>query len=185
MGAWHFQDESTFTLCGGRLRSVICLKSKGKPQKPKDTHSSIRVQIWGVMSADGTSSMERLEGTIKGKDHLALLLKHCSSDGECVVQDNARAHVAKIVRAGLRNIDIDVIQLPARSPDFNPIERVWCRIKDIVYKKNRTYPSLSDLESAIIAAWNTVMADTVYLKSITDDLQPLFTKIIRNGGQYV
>ena len=52
--------------------------------------------------------------------------------GDIVVMDNLRVHknaeaVAAIERAGAR-----VLFLPSYSPDFNPIEQVWSKLKGLV-----------------------------------------------------
>ena len=40
-------------------------------------------------------------------------------------QDNARPHVARVVRDYLTQLNVDVLPWPAVSPDLSPIEHVW------------------------------------------------------------
>ena len=40
-------------------------------------------------------------------------------------QDNARPHVARVVRDSLTQQNVDLLPWPAVSPDLSPIEHVW------------------------------------------------------------
>jgi hypothetical protein len=41
------------------------------------------------------------------------------------MQDNGRPHFARVVSDYLRNIEISVMEWPARNPDRNSIEHLW------------------------------------------------------------
>lgn len=188
MGEWHFQDEAAFTLCGRRNRSVVYLRSRGKPVKPKDTHTSIRVMIWGCFGTQGKNKMQRLDRALTGQAHLELLKEYFADGapvGTRLIQDNARPHIAKVVRLGMKDLNVEIDQLPRRTPQCNPHERVWSRMKDIVYKNNRTYTSLAALDAAILSAWQVVIADHAYIDSIIADLQKRYTELIRKRGGYI
>jgi transposase len=49
--------------------------------------------------------------------------------GEIVVLDNLRVHKGKAVARALRQAGVGVWYLPPYSPDFNPIEKVWAKVK--------------------------------------------------------
>jgi transposase len=59
--------------------------------------------------------------------------------GDIVVLDNLAAHRVGAVARALRKAGAGVWYLPPYSPDFNPIEKIWAKIKALVRKaKART-----------------------------------------------
>ena len=68
--------------------------------------------------------------------------------------DNMSTHHAKAVRAVIEELKINVIFLPPYSPDLNPIEMMWSKIKAILRKmKIRT---VSELDSGINFAFSQI-----------------------------
>ena len=75
-------------------------------------------------------------------------------DGDIVIMDNMRTHHAKAVKKVIEDLKINVIYLPPYSPDFNPIEKMWSKIKSILRKlKART---LNVLPNAIEYAFSKI-----------------------------
>jgi transposase len=54
--------------------------------------------------------------------------------GDIVVMDNLSAHKVKAVARVLRGAGLGVWYLPPYSPDFNPIEKVWAKVKALLRK---------------------------------------------------
>ena len=55
-------------------------------------------------------------------------------------QDNARIHTAADTMAWFEENNVEVMEWPACSPDLNPIEHCWQRLKD---KMHQHYPDIA------------------------------------------
>jgi transposase len=76
--------------------------------------------------------------------------------GDIVVLDNLKAHKRKAVARAIRKVGAGVWYLPPYSPDFNPIEKVWAKVKAWLRKvEARTTEALWD---AITQALQAVTA---------------------------
>jgi transposase len=54
--------------------------------------------------------------------------------GDIVVLDNLPAHRARAVRRAVRKAGAGLWYLPPYSPDLNPIEKVWAKVKALLRK---------------------------------------------------
>lgn len=61
--------------------------------------------------------------------------------------------------------NITAIQLPAYSPEFNPIENLWHYLKSH-YWSNRAYRDVDELEDAVIQAWRDSVMDAKLMKTV-------------------
>ena len=77
--------------------------------------------------------------------------------GDIVVMDNLRTHHIQAVSELLHGAGAEVLYLPPYSPDLNPIEKLWAKMKAILRKL--CVRSLDVLDDAIRFALNCVSAD--------------------------
>jgi transposase len=77
--------------------------------------------------------------------------------GDVVVMDNLSSHKVSGVRQMIEKAGAEVLYLPPYSPDLNPIEKAWSKLKKILRDaKARTREAL---EKAITEAIKLITAD--------------------------
>lgn len=78
-----------------------------------------------------------LDGPINGDSFLAYveqLLVPTLSPGDIVVMDNLGSHKGRAVRRAIRAAGAHLFFLPPYSPDLNPIEQVFAKLKTLLRK---------------------------------------------------
>jgi len=108
---------------------------------------------------DGTTACMALEGTTDTESfraYVQAVLIPTLQPGDIVVMDNLSPHksdptLTLITRAGAR-----VLFLPAYSPDLNPIEKMWSKVKALLRALEARTPA--DLVKAIGLALAQVTA---------------------------
>jgi transposase len=61
--------------------------------------------------------------------------------------------------------NITAIQLPAYSPEFNPVENLWHYLKSHHWS-NRAYQDVEELETAVIQAWRDSVMNAALMKTV-------------------
>lgn len=77
--------------------------------------------------------------------------------GRIVVMDNLGAHKPRRVRELIEERDCELVYLPAYSPDYNPIEEAFSKIKSLL--RNASARSREALVEAMGAALSAVTAE--------------------------
>jgi len=78
-----------------------------------------------------------LDGPINGKSFLAYveqLLVPTLAPGDIVIMDNLGSHKGQAVRRAIRAAGARLFFLPPYSPDLNPIEQVFAKLKTLLRK---------------------------------------------------
>lgn len=114
----------------------------------------------GALSSAGLTAMMTVEGATT-KEVFDAFVEHVLlpklSPGDIVVLDNLGAHRSTYAEALLRDRGIWFKRLPPYSPDLNPIELAWSKLKEILRaSKARTTEAL---EVAIRDAMNVITAN--------------------------
>jgi transposase len=77
--------------------------------------------------------------------------------GDVVVMDNLAPHKAQGVREAIESVGAELRYLPPYSPDFNPIENMWSKVKGKL--RSIAARSINSLHDAIGTALATVTPD--------------------------
>jgi transposase len=78
-----------------------------------------------------------LEGPIDGetfRTYVARMLVPSLRPGDIVIMDNLGSHKGKAVRDLIRSAGAKLFYLPKYSPDLNPIEQVFAKLKHLLRK---------------------------------------------------
>ena len=155
-----FVDESGFRL-GSPPRFGWAPRGKDSPGKSVEGN-------WTTITMIGAIALDGFRGfmTINAGTSADVLLAYVEQvlgpqlrAGDIVVMDNLAAHKNTAVLDAIRATGAKPLFLPPYSPDLNPIEKTWGKLKDFV----RRLPTLtrSAFDSAIAAAINAVSLDDI------------------------
>ena len=84
------------------------------------------------LRSDGISASLVIDGAMNGELFLAYVEQQLAptlQSGDVVVMDNLPAHKVKGVRQAIESVGARVAYLPPYSPDFNPIEQAFAKLK--------------------------------------------------------
>jgi len=93
------------------------------------------VTILSSIRLDGTTESLVFEGAVDRKMFDAYVkegLAPTLRPGDIVVLDNLNAHRSQAAHDIIRLCQAEMLFLPAYSPDFNPIEKMWSKVKQIL-----------------------------------------------------
>jgi hypothetical protein len=119
------------------------------------------IYLFGAVNLQTGDSVALLAPTVNTylmNTHLHMISQEVGMQVQAVlVLDQAGWHVAK----GRQVPDnITLLYLPAYSPQLNPVERLWCWLKEHQLS-NRVYRDYQDLLDAGAQAWNSLTAQRI------------------------
>ncbi len=91
----------------------------------------------GALRLSGMTAPMVLDGAMNGAAFLAYVeqvLVPTLAPGDIVVMDNLPAHKPVAVRAAIEQAGAALLYLPPYSPDFNPIENAFAKLKAMLRK---------------------------------------------------
>ena len=93
------------------------------------------ISLIGAIRLDGVTTAMTLAGAVDGDAFLAFtehMLAPELRPGDVVVMDNLGAHKVKGIREAIEAVGAHLAYLPPYSPDLNPIEKCWAKVKHIL-----------------------------------------------------
>jgi Transposase and inactivated derivatives len=118
------------------------------------------VTVLSSVRLDGETESLVFDGAVDRKMYEAFIhevLGPSLRPGDIVIADNLSAHKSPSVKAFVESKSANYMFLPAYSPDLNPIEKMWSKIKQILRGiKARTQEELFD---AVAKALSMVTGD--------------------------
>ena len=96
-----------------------------------------------------------IDGAINGETFLAYveqILVPTLAPGDVVIMDNLSSHKVAGVRQAIEAASATLLYLPPYSPDLNPIEQLFAKLKALLRKTAaRTYEALIDAIAAVLS----------------------------------
>jgi len=128
-----FVDESGANTKMTRLRGRALGGTRLRARVPHGRYET-RTLI-SAIRLEGACAPWLFQGPMDGEMFLAWMrqgLAPALRPGEVVILDNLATHKIQGVREAIEAVDARLLYLPPYSPDFNPIEPMWSKIKQIL-----------------------------------------------------
>lgn len=130
-----FLDETGTTTAMTRLRGRAPKGERCIARVPNG-HWKTLTFIAGLRT-DGLKAPMVLDGPMDGEAFVAYVRNFLSptlTPGDIVIADNLSSHKVKGVKEAIEAVGAYLFYLPAYSPDFNPIETVFSKLKALLRK---------------------------------------------------
>jgi len=125
--------------------------ARGLPLNAKVPHGYWRtLTFMAALRHDGITAPFVLDGPINGESfriYIERVLMPTLKAGDIVIMDNLGSHKAAAIRKLLRQAGARLFFLPPYSPDLNPIEQVFAKLKALLRKAD---------ERTIDAVWQRI-----------------------------
>ena len=156
-----FVDESGVNINLTRRYGRAIGKERVHDYAPLNTPKS--TTMLSSIRMDGTMIHKEFSGAVNREhflDYVTNSLTPSLHSGDIVIMDNLCTHKVDGVQQAIQSVGAQVFYLPPYSPDFNPIEMLWSKIKSILRKwKART---LSQLHSSIPKAYSLISLSDIF-----------------------
>ncbi len=125
-----FLDESGVNI--GLTRNYG--RSRGK-ERVKDSvpfNRPVRTTIVSGIRLNGNCAIQTMDGAMNAerfKEYVEKILCPALKPGDIVVMDNLSAHKVQGIKELIEGVGAEVKYLPPYSPEFNPIELMWAKMK--------------------------------------------------------
>jgi len=136
-----------------------------KDQRVVDAVPDVRAHTTTVLSSvrmDGTLVPCVFEGALNGEmflEYATRFLVTSLRPGDIVVMDNLSAHKVRGIVETIESAGAHVRFLPLYSPDFNPIEFLWAKLK--AFLRKHKVRSIELLDAAVAAALDSVSVSDI------------------------
>jgi transposase len=110
-----------------------------------------------ALSLSGIVAGMTLPGSMDGEMFLLFVEKWLLRElcpGQVVIMDNLNSHKVDGIQSGIQSVGAELIYLPPYSPDYNPVEPFWAKIKEFLRSSEARIQET--LEDAIVRAYAKV-----------------------------
>jgi transposase len=129
---------------------------------PVPRNRGTNTTLLSSMSLEGMGPTLTVEGSTTSvvfETYVEQVLAPTLRRGQVVVMDNLSAHKPKRIRELIEQRGCELVYLPSYSPDYNPIEEAFAKIKNLLRKA--VARSKEALIEAIAAALSAITAEDI------------------------
>ena len=135
----------------------------GRAPKGQRVHAATPAGQWhtttmlGALRWDGSTACMSIEGATDTEVFAAYVrwvLRPTLRPGDILIMDNLSPHKHEPILQELAQAGVEVVFLPAYSPDLNPIEKMWSKIK--AFLRSAEARTVADLGQAIGQALRSI-----------------------------
>ncbi|KEP46297.1 DDE family endonuclease, partial [Rhizoctonia solani 123E] len=150
------------------------------------------LMFWGCMGWMGTGYGTKLEVPLNKEIYKEILedeflrsLEFLGMESEEVLFqfDNARPHVAKSSLKWLEDHGIEWLEWPANSPDLNPIENLWSKMKRELGEYESPPNGILELWERVQVVWDRLGVD--YCRNLIESMPKRMALILKNKGKSI
>ena len=154
MNRFKFLDESSVNTSYTRLYGRAAPGKRVVDSTPQS--SGTQTSTLAVIGLTGITAPLVLSGAVDGavfQSYLTQCVVPTLQPGDILFMDNLSSHKVAGIEALIRGCGAELIYLPPYSPDLNPIELAWSKIKTILRRhKAHTFTDLlAALKKALLA----------------------------------
>ena len=159
----YFEDESRFGQQGTTTR--VWARRGSRPTAVRQTEYEY-LWVLGVVCPE-TGKAEGLLSSCLNTEIINIFLQQFSKtlpvdEQAVVIWDGAGFHASHSLEVPE---NVTLLQLPAYSPELNPIENLWHYLKSHFWS-NRAYKDFDALETAAIDAWHRAVLDPELMRTV-------------------
>lgn len=144
--------------------------------------------IWGCITYHGVGTICRIIGNINSQKYIEILednlwpviARHFANTNFLFMDDNATVHKSRLTNVYKLENDISSLEWPAQSPDKNPIENVWLKIKRGVRRVSHLINTNEDLYNQILRIWESFSVE--YIQSLYASLPARIQRVQKARG---
>jgi hypothetical protein len=187
-----FIDETSFEVGGGTggKRRVLAPNRESVVADEFIAHPG-KVHALGAICSQGQVALHLFTGIMDAERFQTMFETFIVPRADAVfgdrswylVMDSDPKHTAKSTVSALQTAGVEFIpksEWPARSPDLNPIEHVWSRIKGIVRKKRPN--TMRRLKDVVRHAWHHLPASLI--GQLVESMHSRLTAVVKAHGAH-
>ena len=190
-----FSDESKIIRFCSDGKSYYWAKD-GESLQPRHVKQTVKhgggnVMVWGCMTYSGGGSVIQVHGKMDQHMYRRILSEELlptveemayPTDQVVFQHDNDPKHTAKSVKEWLKDQGFSVMVWPAQSPDLNPIEHLWAKVKRDLNKYDSPPTGLIELYKRIEEVYLNLPKD--FFANLYESMPRRMQAVIKAKGRW-